>query len=519
MNADCHRALRALTTLMVVLGLAAASAAPAQAAVPARDLEDAFSHSPTNASKFNGLNTMSGAPGAQPLSSARGAGPGAAGVRAAGRRSSSTDPLIWEDRFDASGFDQAFRAATLKDRVFAVGWASDPTFSRDFLVRAYDQAAGTLEWQDRADFGANDFASGVATDGQRVFASGWGGDVGHEDWVVRAYDPNTGTRLWQDVFDLAGGFDATQQDALLSEHGLLYVGGSATTATGRNVGLVRAYDAATGALRWQDSFHLGGVRPFYEAQARSFSVKDGRLFVSGKAARPGETDEILVRAYDAHTGRLLWEHTTPGGATFGGTFATRNLVAGDQLFVASARETDAGAQETLVEAFDTNTGAIRWRDQVSKGGHFDFPSALAYQGGKLFVSVSGGPMCLTSASPPSNCAAYVRAYSADSGGLQWERTLDYTGFDDLAFDLQADRRSLYLSSVTAWTDFQGGEWRIEALRSTTGTSRWQSVGGSPELPLDLALGEQRRLFAVGRGATATDFNWDFLVRAYDTGGH
>ena len=60
--------------------------------------------------------------------------------------------LLWEDRYDASPFEQAFSVATRRDRVFVAGYVENSP-GRDFVVRADDAATGILAWQDQLNKG------------------------------------------------------------------------------------------------------------------------------------------------------------------------------------------------------------------------------------------------------------------------------------------------------------------------------------------------------------------------------
>ncbi len=427
------------------------------------------------------------------------------------RGSVSRNPgdLFWEDRLDVGTFEQAYDVATLKDRVFVCGFVTTPGMARDFLVRAYDASTGTLLWQDRVDKGFGDFASSVVTDQTRVFVSGNSVVPGRsQDWIVRAYAAETGGLLWEQVFDLAGRFDVTQRRALLVEGGLLYVGGSTQNASGGFAGMVRAYDASSGVLVWQDQF--GGR--FFD-QARTFAIKAGRLFVGG-VGLTDVSDDVLVRTYDARTGALLWQHRTSGFPGFGSTGARRVAVQGDRLFVGSAFETASGV-EYLVQAHDTRSGALLWQDQVNKGNDADLLTDLDADQGRVFAAWTGGPRCLIDGSPPSDCDVFVRSYDGETGALLWEREFDLSGHDDQPFEVLATRGMVFVASVAALSSATGvGGWRIHAVDGSTGGLQWESIGGDVEVPLDLAY-EHGRLFVPGRSVDPTTENWDWIVRAYD----
>jgi len=327
----------------------------------------------------------------------------------AGTAWSEQGRLLWQDTVDVSTFDQAFDVAALRDRVFVAGFVGVPGRGRDFLVRAYDARMGTLLWQDRVDTGFDDFASGVVAEGKRVFVSGAVGSGCCTDWLVRAHDAETGRLLWEDRFDQSGRRDSPRPGALAVSEGLLFVAGSADNLA---VWVVRAYDASTGALVWQDQFAEG-------SGAESLVVRRGRVFVGG-FGKTNLSDDVLVRAYDARTGTLLWQHRTSGPKTFLSTM--RGLGSdGKRVFAGGTVANASGKQDFLVQAFDAETGTLLWQDQVDKGGDFDAAYGIALQGGRVFVQGSGEPRCLFDDSPPSDCDVLIRSYDAQTGALLWER--------------------------------------------------------------------------------------------------
>ncbi len=81
----------------------------------------------------------------------------------------------------------------------------------------------------------------VVADG-RVFAVGGVEPVpGSPDFVVRAYDAMTGALLWEDEFDKSGSND--QASAVATALGRVFAAGFATNAAGDTDFLLRVYDA------------------------------------------------------------------------------------------------------------------------------------------------------------------------------------------------------------------------------------------------------------------------------------
>ena len=180
-------------------------------------------------------------------------------------------------------------------RVFAAGRGGRAAGFLDFLVRAYDAKTGDLLWERQFDVaGGEDEANGIAVHGSRVFAVGFGGEPGQdEDFLVRAYNAQTGDLLWGDQFDLTGSDDEARAVA---------VGGSGVFAVGFGIAangkldfLVRAYDAQTGDVLWQDQFDKAGNSD----QALNVTVGGGKVFAVGVGETAGNDGDFVVRAYDA----------------------------------------------------------------------------------------------------------------------------------------------------------------------------------------------------------------------------
>lgn len=300
--------------------------------------------------------------------------------------------LLWQDQFDlAGGFDGATMVAVEGGRVFVSGLgtsvAGAPT---DWLVRAYDAQAGVLLWQNQLDrTGREDYALAVAVKGGLVFAGGSATNAaGSHDVLVRAYDALTGDLRWEDQFDRAGRFDVVTSQTIAVEGGRLFVGGEASQANGNADWFVRAYDAQTGAFLWQDFFDGGSFD-----HAVSLAAHGQLLVASGLTTDAAILRHFTVRAYDAGSGALRWQDQVPIGNA--GFFAATDVgwhveVQGDRVVVGGSIGDGTDAIRLAVRAYDAQTGALLWHDLVDKGGGFDNAFGVALDGGRAFVAGLGG---------------------------------------------------------------------------------------------------------------------------------
>jgi outer membrane protein assembly factor BamB len=218
---------------------------------------------------------------------------------------------------------------------------------------------GDLFWQSRVHPSAFEgIAKKVVVAGTRVFTAGWVENVGTGfDWLVRAHDAKTGALLWQDLFD-SDGQDELAADIAVEKGRVIVVGNANSDSW-----FVRAYDEKTGSILWQDELNRG-----HGFNTASAVVTSGQqVFVAGAVAEHNFKINLLVRAYDAETGTLLWEKSQePPTGLIGLIVAFTNPMAidGETIFLAGLT-LDAGfASDLIVWAFDTHTGELSWQDHV-----------------------------------------------------------------------------------------------------------------------------------------------------------
>jgi outer membrane protein assembly factor BamB len=265
--------------------------------------------------------------------------------------------VIWEDRplpppgsTDESGFGVTLHG---KKAFVTAGVVLAPSSSEGATacsVRAYDLTDGDLLWQSLDVIGGRCAPTGIATDGRAVVLSAAGGPGGDEFDAI-SFDARTGAFLWRDrssgtpFFQLAMSVDV--------EHHVAFVIGWIITEVPppqtrfQESLLLKAYDTTTGELRWEDRFLLpeGCFCHGFDVVADK-----GRVFAFGKTAfRVAET--WLVRAYDAKSGDLLWndEFLPAAGASTGfGAIAAD----GGRVFVASSAWSASGNTDFVVRAYD-----------------------------------------------------------------------------------------------------------------------------------------------------------------------
>jgi outer membrane protein assembly factor BamB len=211
---------------------------------------------------------------------------------------------------------------------------------------------------------------------------GVGGAPRNGDWLVRCYDAATGRVLWAERLEVAGSTDLAQ-DAVLVGRRLIVAGDAINLATSQGTNfdldwLVRAYDAQTGALRWQDRI-MGPSDDMGLAIASSGSAA---IVVGTTGDFPFDMD-TRVRAYRPTSGEILWQDTIEARNALSGVAVAAE---GGRVYTsASARQSD---NDWRVDARDPHRGRVRWEERIDSNPGNDDPGhkAIAFgAGGRLFV--------------------------------------------------------------------------------------------------------------------------------------
>ena len=387
--------------------------------------------------------------------------------------------LLWEDQFDLAGkTDQARAVAVSHNRVIALGVGESAAGGIDLLVRAYDPGTGTLVWWDQSPLAPTALTTVVIDDlGQRVFAAGYSRDNGGADFLVRAYNARNGNRLWEDVSNK--GRDDYVQDIAASRKGVFVVGQGGNIGSASLDLLVRAHDPNTGALLWEDQVDKSGTDDIAWKV-----VTDGQtVFVAGSTFTATGGQSLLVRAYDAASGEVVWEKLVasviPAAMALdhnrlyiGGTelsqgprpvlLALRSrtgrsvwqklaanqagnvrdlAVNGPRLFAVGSLR-DSSGLDRLLASYNSRTGELIWEGEaLASTGQFA-GTVVEVSQGIVFV---GGTSSLRQGSNVSEF--FVRAYDPDNGKIVWEDKSHPSPSSSLAFEIGTKGRSLFVVGV------------------------------------------------------------------------
>lgn len=158
-----------------------------------------------------------------------------------------------------------------------------------------------------------------------------------------------GDPLWEQTINYLPDYDNTYADACAATASTLIVCGDASktttlteppyTSSTISRGFIRAYDAATGALKWQ------GAPLTLAATSGAFNInRFDKITLSGNIAMiqglsyndQGNyaISKTIVRAYNADTGQLLWENVEDGFWEQPGT--EQSFTAANRLYMIGA---------------------------------------------------------------------------------------------------------------------------------------------------------------------------------------
>ncbi|HEV8361136.1 MAG TPA: PQQ-binding-like beta-propeller repeat protein [Candidatus Thermoplasmatota archaeon] len=264
----------------------------------------------------------------------------------------------------------------------------------------------------------HNFVTAVSSDGSRALAgrASWSMATGHVTFL-RLFDTSSGALVWAQTFALGETWPAA---ATFSPDGSsLYVAARAAwnvvenhTVWTQSARVLRAYDVASGALRWSVvdvrdcGVWVSGALPLAMA-----GTADGRhLVLAGGDGSSYESCRFAVVSYDAASGAEEWRYAgDPGTAT-----ALAQEPRGLQVYASGI----AGAFE-IGPSYDFSTvalsvadGSVRWSDRFDAGGT-DVARGMAVAPDDQGLFVTG-----TTSSPVGDLGASV-FYDAQAGSRRW----------------------------------------------------------------------------------------------------
>ena len=201
--------------------------------------------------------------------------------------------------------------------------------------------------------------AGPKSDKAAIVAAGFGYQNEFDSTItVKVYDAVSGEVLSEDVYELSIKEDRNAARANAS-NGRIFAGGVGPGATDLSNFMLRVYDAKTGEFQWAGQLNLTpneGSRPGHTI---STVVPRRAVVMKVDSAEPDVRQPLfLLRAFDASTGGVVWEDefSTDGkGVAKGKTIAARPA---DEVLQ------EADTFDFRVRMFGRDGRTILWEDQV-----------------------------------------------------------------------------------------------------------------------------------------------------------
>jgi hypothetical protein len=344
----------------------------------------------------------------------------------------------WTAEFDLSCLrDEDVAVAIAGNIVITAGYGLVSTDGDTWwIVSAFDLSSGALLWRDVFGDPLNDyFPWQIAVSGGRAFVTGLGGPACRDalfyqfastfsgfpcDQVTRAYELRTGRVIWTIRHDGNGGVDGTTTVAALAD--MVYVGGfiggtqfvPSAPLCANTQPTVRAYDAASGLLVWEDVIE--------DPLGDGFVVKivaRGRQVV----AAIFNNEDWLVRAYDAQSGVVSWSRTYSklGHPPFGVWDGAVHVAVDEQVVLVGgygSSTEDFSSRDFTVNAYDAESGRLLWSDVFGSSTGADEAN-----GGVILANDQAFAFGFTRGADDLPHWV-VRAYGARTGKLRWQDRVD-----------------------------------------------------------------------------------------------
>ena len=405
--------------------------------------------------------------------------------------------VLWQIQGDSAGLGQIQYVTEDGNRLLAVGFAGHLNTPR-LLVQLHDAATGAASWTHRD--AAEGYVSHAVLKGARAYVAGgvqrssaWG-----HHFLVRAYDAHTGSIVWEDRHDVSS---STPGEYGLA-HAIAFAGGR-LFAIGFYAGpteggtLIRAYDAATGRFLWQQNRPGEG---FGSSDQRSMIALGGHVIVALNGWTPEGFAVAIVRAHSAVTGAMVWEDRY-SAHDYGAARAAIWNVAG-RVFVTADLGNSAGFGDLSVRAYEASSGTVLWHDVRSKPAPIHHASVGLASAGSYVVAAAN--MC-----DEEECPTLVRALDTETGALLWE-TVERGTADLTDVAIVGDR---VISVGYAWGDTFVALVRAHDIR--TGTLQWEDkrdVGSQPSYANAVSAASGRVI--IGGASVKADDDRNILLRAY-----
>jgi WD40 repeat protein len=340
--------------------------------------------------------------------------------------SATTGKQLWLERYQGTyhhprGFAGIPSITVSPDgaTVYVAGDLAISSVFNDYLMLAYNAATGAPRWAVTpvtSAFAAQFKAAAVSPDSTTVYMTGrrdfFGGNAS-KSYVTVALNAATGATKWtaSTTFPAHVGHSLTSL-ALSPDGSTVFIAGSSGTV---------AYDAATGHQLWLDAY-----KQVYDRSRLSLAVSpdSATVYVTGGSNAPGSSaPHYWTAALDAATGAQRWQATYHGPDNQAGTTGIALSPDGSTVYVTGSVAQASGLFEYATIGYGTATGHQLWLATYSTANVNDNAAGLAASpdGSTLYVTGTS----IASYNTPADYATV--AYRATSGAQLWSARYTVTG--------------------------------------------------------------------------------------------
>jgi hypothetical protein len=192
-----------------------------------------------------------------------------------------------------------------KATIVAAGFGYQNDFDSSITVKVYDAISGEVLSEDVYELSIKEDRQGTRANASngRIFAGGVGtGATDLSNFMLRVYDAKTGEFLWAGQLNLTpneGGEPGHRISTLVPRRAVVTKVDNVGADTRQPLFLLRAFDASTGGVLWEDEFSTDD-----KGVAKGYQIAD---HLDDEAAQQADTFDFRVRMFGDDGQTVLWE--------------------------------------------------------------------------------------------------------------------------------------------------------------------------------------------------------------------
>lgn len=399
---------------------------------------------------------------------------------------------IVEQQWDQSFGFQNSQSNTSADidasgNVLIAGYTNVASGNDDMVILKYDPN-GNLIWNRKYDQASSvDRGNAVTCDvaGNAYLGGSTTNTSGDRDFTVVKYDA-AGTQVWVSHTDIA----ADNGVEIRFNNGLVYQVGYSHNGLNDD-GFIRALDAGTGTVLWQNSFDNGGQDRFVNLE---FDAA-GNVILVGNSDNSGNP-EYLVVSYDI-TGNQNWISKGLLNGTGNDVGNDIKTDAAGNIYISVVHKL-AGQRDFAVAKFN-NSGVLLSKIIIDKGKDEESVGIELTNSGKVFLTGTSFD------SPTKTIKTYL--VDIDNEKEIWGQTYYGNEVQSEVKDVTSNGNEVYL---TGFTEYAPGSYGfITVAYSMSGGELWNKLYTKPnpqfKQPAKIAISPTNEVYITGQVSATGGF--------------